>query len=158
MSRTCDRCGREMNDLWEIDGMEGEGGNCTGCGDNLCAECGGKWGEDGECELCAMTLEELEYSLPMTVQRREKKNMPCPDCKRNAEEAVIYEQRIYRSDDFFTGNKKRTYEIAYVAKYSRGTLFRTSRHHSLRDALLEAHKMLDRTGLKPKGEGHANRS
>jgi hypothetical protein len=29
-------------------------------------------------------------------------------------------------------------------------LFRTSRHHSLREALTEAHKILDRMGLKPK--------
>jgi hypothetical protein len=55
MAITCDRCGREMNDCWEIDGMPGVGGNCVDCGDNLCAACGGKFSENGECELCVMS-------------------------------------------------------------------------------------------------------
>jgi len=150
MAIICDCCGREMNDRWEIEGMPGDGGNCVDCGDNLCAKCGGKWGENGECEYCAMSLEELEFKLPIIVQHREKKNMPCPDCKRNVEETVNYEQRIYRSDDFFNRKKTRTYEIAYVAKYSRGTLFRTSRHHTLREAFVEAHKTLYKMGLNPR--------
>ena len=150
MSITCDRCGRIMNDRWEIEGMPGNGGNCVDCGDNLCAECAGKWSEDGCCEYCAMPLEDLEYSLPIIIQREERKDMPCSDCKRNCKETVNYEQRIYRSDDFFSGRKTRTYEISYVRQYSRGSLFKTGRHHSLRDALLEAHKTLDRMGLKEK--------
>jgi hypothetical protein len=141
-----------MNDLWEIEGMPGVGGNCGECGDNLCAECAGKWSEDGECEYCSMPLEELEYQLPITIQREERKDMPCPDCKRNCKENVLYEQRIYRSDNFISGKQKRTYEITYVRKYSRGSLFTTDRHNSLREALTEAHKTLDRMGLKPKEE------
>jgi hypothetical protein len=139
-----------MNDQWEIEGMSGVGGNCGGCGDNLCAECAGTWSEDGLCKYCAMSLEELEYTLPITVGRDEKREMPCPECKRNCNEYVRYEQRIYRNDDFFNGKKDRAYEISFVRQYSRGTLFRTSRHHSLRGALIEAHKILDRMGLKPK--------
>ncbi|MDR2626725.1 MAG: hypothetical protein LBC40_01675 [Dysgonamonadaceae bacterium] len=153
MSFTCDRCDREMNDRWEIDGMPGVGGNCSKCGDDLCAECAGKWSEDedGLCEYCAMPLEELEYKLPLTIQREERKDMPCPDCKRNCKENVRYEQRIYRSDGFINGQKTRTYEIAFVRQYSRGLLFRTSQYYILRDAFIEAHKTLDRMGLKPKG-------
>jgi hypothetical protein len=139
-----------MNDRWEIGGMPGVGGNCGECGDNLCAECAGKWSEDGLCEYCAMPLEELEYRLPVTIQREERKNMPCPDCKRNCKENVRYEQRIYRSDCFDNSRKTRTYEIAFVRQYSHGLLFRTSRHSSLRDTFIEAHKTLDRMGLKPK--------
>jgi hypothetical protein len=41
-----------MNDRWEIEGMPGFGGNCVECGDNLCAEFAGKWGEYGECQAC----------------------------------------------------------------------------------------------------------
>jgi len=158
MSIICDRCGREMNDMWRIEGMPGEGGNCTDCGDNLCAACAGKWGEHGECQYCAMTLEELEYSLPITVQREDKKEMPCSDCKRHCKETVTYEQRIYRSDDFFNGKKTRTYEILFVRQYSHGkVLFRTERYHSLREALLDAHKKLDQMGLKLKEiESNAN--
>jgi hypothetical protein len=48
MGIICDRCGREMNDHWEIEGMPGAGGNCSSCGDDLCAECAGKWSDDGD--------------------------------------------------------------------------------------------------------------
>jgi hypothetical protein len=149
-----------MNDRWQIEGMPGYGGNCTDCGENLCAVCGGKWGEDGECELCSMSLEELEFSLPIRVQRREKKEMPCADCKRNCEETVEYEQRIYRNDDYGVDGKykKRTYEISFVRHYSHGqVLLRTERHHSFRGALINAHKLLDRLGLKQReGKNYAD--
>jgi hypothetical protein len=49
---TCDRCGREMNGRWEIEGMPGVSGSCSYCGDNLCAECAGEWNEYGECREC----------------------------------------------------------------------------------------------------------
>jgi len=65
VSITCDRCGREMNNYWMIPGAEikgspielacgaGVGGNCPICGDNLCADCAGEWGEaEGECQRC----------------------------------------------------------------------------------------------------------
>jgi hypothetical protein len=136
-----------MNDLWEIEGMPGTGGCCDCCGDNLCAECA-QWDAEGYCKYCAMTIEELEYSLPLAVERSERKDMPCPDCKRNCIETVRYEQSIYRSDDFFNGTKKRIYEISYVRQYSRGNLFVTGRHRSFREVLIEAHKTLDRMGLK----------
>jgi hypothetical protein len=139
-----------MNDQWEIEGMPGVGGNCWECGDNLCAACAGGWSEDGLCAYCAMSLEDLEYKLPITVEREEKKEMPYHDCKRDCRENVRYEPRIYRNDDYFNGQKSRVYEISFVRQYSRGQLFRTSRHHSLRGALLEAHKTLDRMGLKTK--------
>jgi hypothetical protein len=43
-----------MNDRWEIEGMPGVGGNCTCCGDDLCAECAGDWNDDGdECMQCS---------------------------------------------------------------------------------------------------------
>jgi len=149
MAITCDRCGREMNDQWKIDGMEGTGGNCSVCGNNLCAECAGTW-KEGECKLCSMTIEELEFALPLRIQKREKKEMPCSDCKRTCDETVDYEQRIWRSDDFgFDGkHKKRTYEISYVRQYSHGKyLFRTERYHSLRQAFIEAYNTLKKMGF-----------
>ena len=149
----CDQCGLEMNDRWEIEGMAGTGGTCTECGANLCAKCGGKWGEDGKCRNCSITLEELEYNLPLTIQRSEKKEMPCPDCKRDVNVTVTYEQRIYRSDDFSNNRKKRTYGISYVMQYSHEkVLFRTERYRNFRGALLEAHKKLEQMGLKPNKE------
>ena len=154
MAIICDSCGREMNDQWEIEGMPGKGGNCAGCGDNLCAECGGNWSRGILCQYCAMSLEKLEFSLPMTVQRQEKKAIPCTDCKRDVKEAVTYEQRIYRHDDYFNGQKKhRCYEISYVANYSHKVLLCTSRHHTLRKALTEAHITLAQMGLNQKEEG-----
>jgi len=156
MSIICDRCGREMNDRWQIDGMPGDGGNCTDCGDNLCAACGGKWGENGECELCSMTLEELEFSLPLKIQRKEKREMPCPNCKVIQYRTANYEQRIWRSDDHGPDgrHKTRRYEISFVQNdsFSAGKkLFETNRYYSFREALIEAHKTLDRMGLnKPR--------
>jgi hypothetical protein len=51
MAVKCDRCGREMNN-WKIEGMPGVGGNCTLCGENLCAFCAGGWNADGQCFKC----------------------------------------------------------------------------------------------------------
>ena len=155
MSIICDRCGQKMNDRWQIDGMPGYGGNCIDCGDNLCAACAGKWGEDGECQYCSMSLEELEFSLPLRVQRRDKKEMPCPNCKEIRYVTGNYEQRIWRSDDHgFDGkHKSRRYEISFVQQDSFSTgkkLFVTNRYHSFREALIEAHKTLDRMGLNPR--------
>jgi hypothetical protein len=50
----CGRCGRVMDNDWEVPGMPGVGGNCTYCGDALCAECAGTWSEHGECGRCAV--------------------------------------------------------------------------------------------------------
>ena len=49
---TCDRCGKEIYHSWYFGTREVEAGNCTRCGDNLCAECAGSWDEDGRCEKC----------------------------------------------------------------------------------------------------------
>ena len=50
---TCDRCGK---DIWD-DFRSGNGGNCTQCGDNLCAECAGSWDGDGLCKECQIKNE-----------------------------------------------------------------------------------------------------
>jgi hypothetical protein len=42
-----------MNDRFQVEGMAGYGGNCSDCGDDLCAECGGGWNEEGKCLECA---------------------------------------------------------------------------------------------------------
>jgi hypothetical protein len=42
-----------MDMWWEIEGMEGVGGNCTACGDDLCKECAVEWNDYGECKKCA---------------------------------------------------------------------------------------------------------
>lgn len=52
MGIVCDRCGQVMDDWWEIAGMTGIGGNCTYCGDDLCAACAESWNEYGECQNC----------------------------------------------------------------------------------------------------------
>jgi len=49
--KTCERCGREMDDDYRIAGEEGVGGNCGECGDTLCAACA-DWSKDGLCKLC----------------------------------------------------------------------------------------------------------
>jgi hypothetical protein len=52
----CDRCGAMMNSYWVRHDAKAPlqfGGNCTGCGDDLCAECAGSFSDDGECEACA---------------------------------------------------------------------------------------------------------
>ena len=46
---TCDRCGNEF------DGRKDSGGNCPGCGDDLCETCA-RWVETedgGICRACA---------------------------------------------------------------------------------------------------------
>jgi len=100
-----------------------------------------------------MSLEELEFSLPMTVQRREKKRMPCADCGRECEETVTYRQVIWRSDDYgregLREHKRRTYEISFRQEYGmQNVLFRTERYRSFREALIEAHKKLDEMGIQ----------
>jgi len=64
----CDRCGRKMNSYWEIDGEEGVGGNCTDCGENLCAKCAGGWSEDGRCKRC-VEVEERKKREAIPVRR-----------------------------------------------------------------------------------------
>jgi len=91
-----------------------------------------------------MTLEELEFSLPLTIQREENKVMPCLECSRRFKETVTYEQQLWRSEDYFTDTKRRTYEIAFREKYSsQRILFRTDRYHSFRETLIEAHEKLN---------------
>jgi hypothetical protein len=60
MRLTCDRCGKVMDDHWEIEGMNGVGGNCSCCNDDLCAECAGGWDDDGECQKCQKTRDSGE--------------------------------------------------------------------------------------------------
>jgi hypothetical protein len=152
----CDRCGREMRS-WEIVGIDGVGGHCTCCGDNLCAVCAGKWSEDGQCEKCKneayenMTLEELEFSLPIDVWRKERREMFCPWCKEEHFDPVHYEQRIIRIDSFLDDWRTRSYEIDYRSENTDAVMLKTGRHESLREALFEAHKLLDRSGLSLKG-------
>ena len=151
MSIICDRCGQEMNDRWKIEGMPGDGGNCAECGDNLCAECGGKWGENGECELCAMSLEELEAGLPEFITHGTKETTCF--CGTKHIENIIYVQKWYKSDNWYNGKANRKYQISYVDKDRLATgggepLIRTDRHRTIREALIEAHKMLNKLGVK----------
>jgi hypothetical protein len=59
------------------------------------------------------SLEELEFSLPLIITRKEPKRMPCPDRARECEIPARYEQRLVRLDDFFNNRHTRRYEIAY---------------------------------------------
>jgi len=153
MGITCDRCGREMNDSWEIKGMPGTGGCCDHCSGNLCSECA-DWDAMGFCKYCAMSVEELEFTLPLDFQRTEKKEMPCSDCKKECDHTVTYEQEIWRSDNYNLNNKKsRQYQITYRNKkaYSQingKSYFQTERYKTLREVLIDAHKMLDSMGIK----------
>ena len=92
----------------------------------------------------------MEYSLPLKIQRREKKEMPCSDCKKECFHTVTYKQDIRRSDSYGLNNRKtRTYEISFRQEYcSEKILFRTNRYYNLREALLEAHEKLEQMGLK----------
>jgi hypothetical protein len=98
-----------MNDRWEIEGMPGFGGNCTYCGEDLCAECARSWDEDGECQKCQntsklyekMTIRELEFQLPLTIQIQEIMENPCPNCTRKEYHTVTYEQHLWRSDSYY---------------------------------------------------------
>ena len=150
MGITCDRCGQEMDDYWEIEGMPGTGGCCgDGCGDNLCAECAG-WNDEGLCRYCAMTVEELEYLLPLNFQRRERKEMPCSYCEKIDYVTITYEQEMWRNDRFggVGGKKTRQYQISYRCRPHTKDVFSTDRHFTLREVLIDAHKMLDRMGIK----------
>jgi hypothetical protein len=114
----------------------------------------------GECEKCAadpyreMTLEELEFALPLAVQKTERRKMPCMDCQIERHETVTYRQEIYRSDSFGEGDRKqRIYQILFRdTDVGHGVLFRTNRHYSFWEALIEAHKYLDEHGLKKQEE------
>jgi hypothetical protein len=146
MGEKCDRCGKEITEEY-YDG----GGNCTCCGDNLCKECAGKWGEYGECEMCRTetnkSLEELEFSLPLEITRKEQKRMPCPGCRKERVISARYEQRLLRLDSFFNNRHTRQYEISYGREDDGSFLFKTDRRDSLREALIEAHRELRRLGI-----------
>ena len=58
MSIKCDRCGHEMDDSWKIESIEGVGGKCSECGDNLCAQCA-MWNKNNVCCVCAL-VDEVE--------------------------------------------------------------------------------------------------
>jgi hypothetical protein len=78
-----------------------------------------------------MPVVELEFALPLSVQKEERQKMPCPCCDIERFETVTYRQELYRFDSFGDGNRKRrTYEISF------------------RETLIEAHKYLDDNGLK----------
>jgi hypothetical protein len=149
-------------DDWEIEGMPGVGGNCTYCGDNLCAECAGEWDEDGECQRCQntgksyekMTIRELEFLLPVTIEVKEIMENPCPNCTRKEYHTVIYEQRLLRFDSYYQNNKSRTYEISYRKQNnSSRILCRTDRHNDLKAVLIDAHQMLDQLEVRKPEQG-----
>jgi hypothetical protein len=48
---------KKVRILQAAEEMPGDGGNCGECGDNLCAECAGKWSEYGECDRCSKEAE-----------------------------------------------------------------------------------------------------
>jgi hypothetical protein len=146
-----------MNDRWEIEGMPGFGGNCTYCEEDLCAECAGSWDEDGECQKCRntgksyekMTIRELEFLLPLTIQVKEKMKNPCPGCTREEYHTVTFEQFFWRTDSYYPNDKKhRTYEISYRKQNNTSEiLFRTDRHNDLKAVLIDAHQKFDELGL-----------
>jgi len=101
----------------------------------------------------SMSLEKLEFTLPLRIQRQEKREMPCPNCAVTEYRTVNYEQRIWRSDDYGIDGKHKTrrYEISFVCNdscVSAGKiLFATNRCYSFREALVEAHKTLKKMGI-----------
>jgi hypothetical protein len=97
-----------------------------------------------------MSAEELEFILPLTIVRKEKKDMPCPDCSKVCYNNVRYHQAIWRHDDFGmrdVKNRSRKYTIVYRNKKGE-PLFMTERHHSLRDAFVESLEKLDDLGIE----------
>jgi hypothetical protein len=101
-----------------------------------------------------MTLEELEFTLPLDFQRQEKKEMPCGDCKRECFHTATYVMEMWRSDNYSLTNKKsRQYEITYRNRRAFSQIkgkgyFQTERHRTFREVLIDAHKMLDRLGIE----------
>jgi hypothetical protein len=58
MDMFCDRCGKDISEeFYDL------GGNCTYCGDNLCAECAGEWNDYGECEKCQQPAGDKKEAL-----------------------------------------------------------------------------------------------
>jgi DNA-directed RNA polymerase subunit RPC12/RpoP len=148
MSIICDRCGREMNDRWENDDIAGDGGNCTNCGDNLCAECAGKWNEYGECERCGnlnnKTIEELDFMLPLGIFIKKRKIMPCPDCMRRCYEDILYRRNITVIDCGAGKDRTRSYSISYKNEELGKDLICTHQHKLMRDTFVEAVELLEK--------------
>ena len=107
-----------------------------------------------------LTADELEFMLPLEIQKYVMKE---PVCGRNCPlgkcgQTVTYEQIIWRSDNYSGGNShRRIYDISYRERGSRtggdGTLlFRTERHSSFREALIEMCELLDEAGIISPGK------
>jgi hypothetical protein len=98
-----------------------------------------------------LPTDELESLLPLTFQRKEKRDRPCGSRCPLGEirETVTYEQVLYRSDDFTRGRDVRAYQIYYREK-NRTDAYRpyeTDRHHTFREALIEMCQMLIEAGV-----------
>jgi hypothetical protein len=107
-----------------------------------------------------LTVEELEFMLPLSFQRKELIKRPCGSrCPLgDREETVEYEQRFLRFDSFTNNRQTRTYEISYRNKTGSDPVYRTDRHNSFRDALIEMYEILLKAGIiSPAGEKEAER-
>jgi hypothetical protein len=105
----------------------------------------------GEVTYAELTTDELESLLPLTFQRKEKRDRPCGSrCPlRKIEDTIVYEQVLYRIDDFMRNPDVRTYEI-YYREQNRTSGYRpyqTERHHSFREALIEMCQTLTKAGI-----------
>ena len=50
---SCDKCGKDIYESFYYGKDSVNAGNCSNCGDNLCATCAVSWSEDGCCTACA---------------------------------------------------------------------------------------------------------
>jgi hypothetical protein len=74
----CDRCGKDIT-------MEfyKNGGNCTYCGEDLCADCAAGWNEFGECRKCSeeennMTMPSSAARAKYTRKNQKRREKLCP--------------------------------------------------------------------------------
>ena len=88
-----------------------------------------------------LTTDKLEFMLPLEIQKSVMKEPYCENCPLGKrKQTVRYEQYIWRSDTYGTGNSyRRIYEISYRDRNGgdNSVLFRTERHSSFREALIE---------------------
>jgi hypothetical protein len=97
-----------------------------------------------------LKTEDIEFKLPLRFRRKEARERICGSrcplgkCEQTT---IEYEQYIYRNDSYMNDRQTRSYEISYRERKDASPLYRTERHYSLREALIEMHELLVKAGI-----------